>query len=100
MKNRLRIGLGLSSALLASLLISKPVYAEGYKASNAEKTLKIVNLNDLEGQVKASMDKGAFARQMQRRAAFQKLAVAVRNCNHGFGVDLWNWPVSGALDAV
>ena len=43
MKNRLRIGLGLSSALLASLLISKPVYAEGYKASNAEKTLKIVN---------------------------------------------------------
>ena len=60
MKNRLRIGLGLSSALLASLLISKPVYAEGYKASNAEKTLKIVNLNDLEGQVKASMDKGAF----------------------------------------
>ena len=44
MKNRLRIGLGLSSALLASLLISTPVYAEDYKASNAEKTLKIVNL--------------------------------------------------------
>ena len=37
MKKRLHIGLGLSSALLASMLLINPVYAETYKASKAEK---------------------------------------------------------------
>lgn len=35
-------------------------YAAEYKASTKEEPLKIVNLNDLELQVKANMDKGAF----------------------------------------
>ncbi|EHO05963.1 lactate oxidase [Myroides odoratimimus] len=33
---------------------------KGYQASTADKKLKIVNLHELEGQVKAEMDQGAF----------------------------------------
>ncbi|MDR2310810.1 MAG: lactate oxidase [Brucellaceae bacterium] len=44
-------------ALALSLAVAN---AADYKASTAEGPVKITNLNELEGQVKANMDKGAF----------------------------------------
>jgi isopentenyl diphosphate isomerase/L-lactate dehydrogenase-like FMN-dependent dehydrogenase len=51
----------LSTILVASIMMfSVNVNAEAYKASTAEGPIKIVNLSDLEAQVKANMEQGAF----------------------------------------
>lgn len=56
MKKRLKLSLLLSSL---TLLIAQPTFAE-YKASTANGPIKIVNLLELEQQVKQNMEKGAF----------------------------------------
>ncbi|MCF7646336.1 lactate oxidase [Bacillus subtilis] len=49
-----------SLSAIALALSLGVTYAADYKASTAEGPVKITNLNELEGQVKAKMDKGAF----------------------------------------
>lgn len=56
-----KVKAGLFTATVLGLAMTlTTVYAAEYKASIKEGPLKIVNLNDLESQVKANMDKGAF----------------------------------------
>lgn len=50
----------LSLSAIALALSLGVAHATDYKASTAEGPVKITNLNELEGQVKANMDKGAF----------------------------------------
>lgn len=47
-------------AALGLAMTLSTAYAAEYKASTKEGPVEIVNLNDLESQVKANMDKGAF----------------------------------------
>lgn len=60
MKNMQRSKVCLASSVLTALLLLNTAHAQAYKASDAEKALKIVNLGALEADVKARMDKGAF----------------------------------------